>query len=238
MIPPSASLQIDPSLAFRAFSEWAELQKARRKGPQDVLKKVMRFWISFAIQKIEAGDAGTIRSDLMKLRRGYVPPKAGIRGAIADKYRGTMAAMIVQRLNWKGANQAKNKRGGSAFYGKVGQFINARVFSRNLHKSGFKPTLAALRAPAGERLPKYGKMPGSYKEDAKEWAAQLIAENFASSAKRPGNTREPDGIEGVAPDCLSLAEDDVARLLEKWLAEDLEAAAKKLLIFEPRRAAA
>ncbi len=146
---------------------------------------------------------------------------------MADKYRGTVAAMIVQRLNWKGANSARNKRGGPAFYGKVGQFINARVFSRNVHKAGFKPALVALKAGTKERTPNYRKMPGSFSQKVEDWAATLLAENFASAAKRPGNTAEPLGIAGLAPDCLSAAEPEVAAQLEKWLAEDLAAAAIK-----------
>lgn len=240
MILPSASLQIDPSKAFRAFDEWGALQRVRGKSAHEVLRKLMREWIKIAISMIDAGDAATIRSDLMKMRRNYQPPKGGVKGAMADKYRGTIAALIVQRLNWKGANSAKNKRGGSAFYGKVGQFINARVFSRNLHKAGFRPALAALKTapPPGTRVPNYSKMPGSFRETATEWAASLIAENFASSAKRPGNTKEPLGIEGLAPTVLSDAEEELAKKLERWLAADLEAAAAKVGFFAKPRAAA
>lgn len=222
------SLTLNPAATFRAFDEWAALQRIRGKSEHEILRRVMRFWISFAIAKIDAGDAGKIRTDLMKMRRNYHPPARGIKGAVADKYRGTLAAFIVQKLNWKGANTAKKKNGDPAFYGKVGQFINARVFSRNLHKAGFRPTLAALRAkpPAGARLPNYAKMPGSYNETVNDWAAELIAENFATAAKRPGNTAAPLGISGLAPNCLSDAEPDVARQLEKWLADDLAAAAR------------
>lgn len=227
----SGRLTLNPSKSFAAFDEWAELQKLRGKSGEQVLRKLMTYWISFAIAKIPAGNAETIRADLMTLRRNYKPPVNGVKGKVADRYRGTIAAFIVQKLNWKGANAAKNKRGGSAFYGKVGQFINARVFSRNVHKAGFKPTLAALRSKATDRMPNYRKMPGTFEQEITDWAATLISENFASAAQRPGNTDAPLGIAGLAPDCLSAAEPEVARQLEKWLAEDLIAAANRTGFF-------
>jgi len=227
----SGRLTLNPSKSFAAFDEWAELQKLRGKSGEQVLRKLMTYWISFAIAKIPAGNAETIRADLMTLRRNYKPPIIGAKGKAADRYRGTIAAMLVQRLNWKNANSAKNKRGGSAFYGKVPQFINARVFSRNVHKAGFKPTLAALRAKSPDRTPNYGKMPGTYEQDINDWSATLIAENYASSAQRPGNTLAPLTIVGLAGDCLSAPEPEVARQLEKWLAEDLIAAANRTGFF-------
>ncbi len=63
-------MKLDPSAAFRAFDEWASMQKVRGKSAEDVLRRLMRFWISFAIAKIEAGEAAKIRADLMKMRRG------------------------------------------------------------------------------------------------------------------------------------------------------------------------
>lgn len=247
MIPPSASLQIDPSNAFRAFREWAAMQQIRGKNHQEILRKLMKFWISFAMAKIPEGDAETIRSGLLRKIPTQYSRNNQMKGALAATYRNTIAAALVAMINYKGVKNASNLKtknkvvgDGVMFYRKVAQFVARRVFSRNLHKAGFRPALSALRAapPSGVRLPRYKNMPGSYKETAKEWSASLIAENFASSAKRPGNSREPLGIAGLAPNALSDAEDDMAKLLERWLAADLEAAAAKVGFFAKPRAAA
>lgn len=202
----------------------------------------MRFWISAAIKRIPAGDVATIERDLMKpLAKHAARAKRGAGGnsrnrraakrasALRDKYAGTFAAYLVHRLNWQNANTAKRKNGSPAFFGKVGQFIGARKWSRNLHKAGFYPVIAKLKQmDSPGYLPRGLKSaPGSYHESFADSAATLIAENMAASAQRPGKTAPPAGVGGLAPDCLSESERDMAALFEKWLVQDEIAFAQK-----------
>lgn len=228
--PPLIHVRLDTSQLGPAFARWAELRRRRGRSDEGVPRKVMRFWISAAMSRIPRAEAEKIGKDLMKI--ASLKKKAGTGGgnaksrrrrrrlsALAEKYRGTVAALLVQRLNWRNANTDKKKNGGSMFYSRVGQFIGARKWSRGVHRAGFFPVIRALKAERHGYLPRLKKVPGTYVEKFADDAATLIAENMASSAQRPGGPA-PDGIAGVAPDCLKDSEADMARLFEKWLAED------------------
>lgn len=226
------SLTINPSAAFAAFDDWARLQRIRGKTAEQTLKKVMKFWISFALFKIQSADPADIESALMKLTTGYSRLSSRDRhrkrsSALADKYRGTVAAAIVAIMDYKGAKLASGFGNDAEFYQKVRKFVAARKYSARHHKAGFYPSITALKistSTAGGRLPKYRNTPGSYKEDIRDLAATLVAENFASAAQRPGRPA-PLGITGLAPDCLRASEPEIARLLADWLARDLMDAA-------------
>lgn len=242
------SITINPSAAFAAFDDWAQLQRIRGKSAEQTLRKVMKFWISFALFKIDAADPAAIEASLMRLTNGYSRRLTGMIGAssnlrsrrvsrakgaaMADKYRGTVAAAIVAVLNYKGVKTASSLKSRKAivvdsagFYQKVRQFISARKYSARHHKAGFYPSITALKiGNTGGRLPRYRNTPGSYKEDIQDLAATLVAENFASAAQRPGRPA-PLGIAGLAPDCLRSSEPEIARLLADWLAKDLMDAA-------------
>lgn len=243
------SVTLNPSAAFAAFDDWAQMQRIRGKSSEQNLKKVMKFWISFAIFKIQAADPADIEANLMRLTKGHSRRLTGMIGAssnlrsrrvkrasgaaMADKYRGTVAAAIVAYINYKGVKTASSLKSrkavvvdSAAFYQTVRKFVAARKYSARHHKAGFYPSITALKisASTGGRLPKYRNTPGSYKEDIRDLAATLVAENFASAAPRPGRPA-PLGISGLAPDCLTASEPEVARLLADWLAKDLMDAA-------------
>lgn len=234
------SISLDPSAVFVAFNDYARLQQIRGKTSEATLKKLMKFWISFALFKIDAAKPADIEANLMRLTASYsriqirsrrrLSAKSKNRyGAAADRYRGTVAAAIVAALNYKGVKNAASAGGkrivgdGTAFYATVRRFISARKYSAKLHKAGFYPTITALKIGSIGRLPKYRNTPGTYKENIQNFAAILVAENFASAADRPG--RPAAGIAGLFPNCLSDAETEVGLQLEKWLAQDLRAAA-------------
>lgn len=230
------SLTLDPSKAFRAFDDYARMQEIRGKNGEQILRKLMKFWISFALFKIEAASPQVIGDSLMKLTTAYSRVQIRSRrsgkansknryGPGADKYRGTVAAAIVAILNYKGAKSLIKKGDGTAFYNLVGKFVGARKYSAKLHKAGFYPAIKSLKLTGQEtRLPRYRHTPGTYTEAVRERAATLIAENFASSAQRPGRPA-PLGIAGIAPNCLSDSEPQLAKLLEDWLMKDLMDAA-------------
>lgn len=242
--PPLIHVTLDTSSLGPAFERWRQLRRARGRSDDGVPRKVMRFWISDAIRRIPAGDSAIIERDLLKkldkftaraasasgARRGSSRQRRGARraSALAEKYRGTLAALLVQRLNWQNANTAVRKNGSPAFYGKVGQFVGARKWSRNLHKAGFYPVLQTLKRMENPGYLPRGlkKAPGTYSEKFADGAALLIAENMASAAQRPGG-RVPATITGLAPNCLTESEATVVRLFEAWALQDEIAFAQK-----------
>ena len=151
------SVVINPGQAFRAFEDWGRLQQIRGKSSEATLKKLMKFWISFALFKIHAADPAAIEANLMRLsvsssklmirsRRRRTAATQNRFGKLGDKYRGTVAAAIIAAINYKGVRNASRvgskKRvvgDGAAFYAEVPKFIRARKFSARLHKAGFIP---------------------------------------------------------------------------------------------------
>ncbi len=221
-----STLTVDPSTAFAAFTRWAELQRIRGKSTEQILRKVMQYWISYAIAKIPVAEPGKIEANLTRqITAGPARPGARSRRttARADKWRGTLAAAIVAALDYRGARALR----GAAFYRRVAAFVSARKYAARHHKAGFLPAIQALRVPApGGRLPRYSRPPGAYQESISTLAAILIAENFAKAATRPGRPA-PKGIQGIAPTALSAAETEVARTLHRWLVADLMAAGRR-----------
>lgn len=240
--PPSVTVRINPEGLTPAFAAWRELRRRAGRSEEGIPRKVMRFWISAGIKKIPKGDMAKIERDLMravkysaKSRRtaktARVRKKRKRDAALAAKYRGTVAELLVRKLNWQNANAAVRKDGSPAFYGKVGQFIGARKWSRNLHRAGFYPVINKLRVDRDGYLPRgLKRLPGTYEEKFSDNAALLIADNMASTAQRPGGD-PPATIAGLAPNCLKDSEREMARLFEKWLAEDEAAYARRAGFF-------
>lgn len=247
------SLTLNPKAAFAAFDEYARLQQIRGKTAEQTLKKVMRFWISFAMNKIDKADSKEIEANLMRLTarssKLMVRSRKSMRaktqnrfGRVADKYRGTLAAAIVAILGWGGVKNASSMKGrkrvvgdGALFYQMVPKFISARKYAAGVHRAGFNPAVTALRITGTGKTPKYKRVPGTYTEDIKETAATLVAENFASAASFPG--RPAKGITGIAPTVLKDAEADMAKELARWLEMDLRAAAERAGFYTAARAA-
>lgn len=219
-------LTVDPSAAFAAFDRWAQFQRIRGKSTEQILRKVMRYWISYAIAKIPVAEPGKIDANLTRqITTARPPASARTRrtSAVADKWRGTLASAIVAALDYRGARALR----GAAFYRRVAAFVSARKYAARHHKAGFLPAIQALRVPAGGgRLPRYSRPPGAYQEHISDLAAILIAENFAKAATRPGRPA-PIGIQGIAPAALSAAESEVARTLHRWLVADLMTAGRR-----------
>lgn len=237
------TLTLNPKAAFAAFDDYARMQQIRGKTAEQTLRKVMRFWISFAMHRITKADAKDIEANLMRLtarssklmmrsRKSLRARSQNRFGKLADKYRGTLAASIVAIINYGGVKNASSVKGrkrvvgdGQAFYSNVGKFIGARKYAAGVHRAGFNPAVTALRITGTGKTPKYKNVPGKYTEDIKTTAATLVAENFASAASFPG--RPAKGITGIAPTVLKDAEADMAKELARWLEMDLRAAAAR-----------
>lgn len=245
---------------IQAFDQWAMQRGMRGRDIADTIAKVMRYWVSFAMAKVPRGDAAQIRQDLKRIITTYsdirriAGPRTNLRtrkttrDARADQLRGTMAAAIVVILNYKGARDLAKARS-PQFYRKVNQYINARAFSANHHRSGFMPAINVLGRGTGKgtantaevagRLPKYQHPPGLVAHKFTDDLASILVENFASaSANQP--FRAPDGITGLAGGAFDSALAEVIRMIGEFLRADLEKAAQKagFTVTPPPQAAA
>lgn len=240
-----------------AFKAWAEnLALARGKTTQEVVNRVMRYWVSFAMAKIPEGDKGKVERQLMALTREYSRVVAGQTGsysnvrsrkrkraaksAMMDRYRGTVAAAMVAILNWDGARDKARAGDRAGFYGTVGRFIAARKWAVNLHRvGGFIPALNVLARGHGSdarkrgfgkmsvefqkadrmRGPKYQHPPGLIAWKITNVLTEVLVENFASQAQRPGRPA-PVGVGGLAPDAFRSVLPELRELLLRFVIED------------------
>jgi len=219
---------------IQAFDQWAVQRGMRGRDIADTIAKVMRYWVSFAMAKVPRGDAGKIRAHLQTLIVSYSRAKRGGKSRSADRYRGTMAAAIVMILNYKGARELARARS-PQFYQRVNQFINARAYSANHHRSGFLPAINVLGRGKGAnaknaintRVPKYRHPPGYVAHKFTDDLASILVENFSSqSADHPFRTK-PDGIAGLAGGAFDSALGEVIEMIGGFLKADLEKSAQK-----------
>ena len=222
-----AHLTIDLQL-LPALEAWAAHASLRGKSMQDVFRKAMRFAIDFAIAKTPKGDRAKIKADLSALTTEYQiseatgsGPRARVKSASAKKWRGTLAAALTYRLNYKGA-QALARARDPGFYALVGKFAAGRQYATNLHAAGFKPAQQALRGPSpGVRLPAFHHPPGTITQQFdSDTAARILVENFASSAQIPGQ-KPPIGIAGLLGDKINLILPELNTLFTRFLEDDL-----------------
>lgn len=188
-----------------AFKAWAANQVLTRdKTAKELLYKVMKFWISFVQNKIPKGDKGKVQRQLMTLTHAYSRLSSKRRGRLrggksADQLRGTIAAAIVATLNYQNARLKAAFGDDAGFYAAVRKFIAARRFSTNLHRfAGFVPALQRIgRIPDQGTGPRYRNPPGAVTEKLTSDVAEILVENFASSAQRP-HRPAPAGVRGLA----------------------------------------
>lgn len=206
--------------ASKALMEYAGLQALRGKTMADTMKKVMRFWVDFATQKVPKGDPAKIYADMQSIVSNY--SRLGTkRGKTADAWRGTYAAMLVAMLDWQGARKLR----GAAFYAKARMFASRRRFAANLHRSGMRPAFMKLRgkmASAG-RLPAFKNQPGGYIESVKDKVVDLLVENWAIAG-----SPKSKGITGLAPNAFGQALIQVEMLLADYFQKDVKQWAEKV----------
>ncbi len=177
----TGSVKFTDLSASLALTKYAGAESLRGKGMHETLKKVMRFWVSFAASKIPKGNQEKIASDLRTLAQSYSKISKK-RGKVADAWRGTIAARAIAVINWEGARNLS----GPAFYAKARQFAAKRRFAANFHRAGFLPAFQKLRGkPAGVgRLPVFSNspgQPGGIDEKTTDAIADIIVENWARS---------------------------------------------------------
>lgn len=220
--------------AIDALREYAADQGMRGKGMMDVMRKVMRYWVSFHLAKVPQGDRMKVRDYLErqilvskkigKIRIGSAgEAQARAAKATNDVLRGTIAARIVAALNIYGARG----KSPSQFYQLVRRFIARREFATNVHRAGSLKALRALKVPRGGRIPNLKEVPGDYKESIESEAAEIIVENWASArATRP--SPNPKGIVGLAGDSFERALTEVDRLFARFVSENRDQTARRL----------
>lgn len=219
-MPESALIITDRSLSA-AIGAWADNRAERGKDFQDSLRKVMKAWVFAAYELVPVGDRAKIQSDLMKIvtRSSRIRPGRKHRASkAADKMRGTLAAAIIWKLDWKGSKSLK----GGAFYRNAEKFLRARVFSSNIHRAGFFSTFDLVHGrPSGTSGPRYKKAPvGDSSESILDDAAEIISENFASS-------HNGDGITGIAGSAFESTLDGVVKIFRRYAMEAELARAQK-----------
>lgn len=201
----SALFQVDDQFS-PAIQAYAFDRGLRGKELQETARIVMRKILFHAIQNIPKGNKEKFlkyveqkvyssKVTLTKLKEN--PSKASVaRAAKVERWRGTLAAWIVFKLNIFGARAMKPERAFAA----VGRWVAQKSFAFNLHKAGFLKARSALRVPSGEKLPRLRNVPGDFQERVTEEIVDLFAENWASAQSR-GSL----GIAGLAPDAISKA---------------------------------
>jgi hypothetical protein len=212
-----------------ALYQWGAARELRGKDISDTLAKAMRYWVSFALAKVPRGSAEKIRSDLTRIVQQYKGTK-GSKGKVSARWRGTLAALLVFKLNWKGDSRDLARARSPQFFVRVSQFVNARAYGANLHRAGFLPALSQLpnarvrATPASDpgRMPKYRHQPGLIDHTFSDQLAEILVENFASAAGP-----KAAGISGLAGDAFDTAAAELFDMISSFLLTDLmEAAAK------------
>lgn len=199
------------------FSQWIGAQRARGKTDEQTLRYVMKIWVDFAWSKVPPGDKHKIRTDLMQVVAKRQKNPANRRTSkVADEMRGTRAARIVYWLNWKNARAEK----GAGFYRKARAFVSARAFSAMHHRAGFFPAYRFLKKSPEHSGPQYQKHPsGSAEGKFLEGLAEILVENFASSAPVPGRPA-PLGMSGLAGDAFEASLEEIAEMFSRFVRED------------------
>jgi hypothetical protein len=221
--------------ADSALARYAVSQGLRGKSLMEILRRIMKFWVSFHIAKVPKGDRAGITAYLTKevtelhsataasaLTDASSKAARG-RAAVIDALRNTKAARIMAAFNIYGARAAKTPE---QFYALVKRWIRRREFSANLLRAGSLAALRALKVPRGGQIPSYNNAPGSYQETIADQAGSILVENWASQRVTRANPH-PEGIVGKAGDSFSRAANEVEALVLKFELDAVEKAAAK-----------
>lgn len=209
--------------AIDAINRYAQHRAFRGKALVDTFRKVMRFWVHFAIGKIPAGNRQKIIADLSRVVTSYTRLGAANRGVksslktrkvvrktSADRWRGTLADRLARIRRIRTGKPLSPSR-----------LVSGKAWSANLHRAGLAPSIAGAGVPYRGRLPKLKRPAGSYEEKIMTAAVEITAHNFASA-----NGSQAAGVGGLAPTAFSAAQNEVVALVQKWLTADIKQAAK------------
>lgn len=216
---------------IEAIGTFATQRALKGKGLAETAAKVMRLWVSQAVDNIPPGDRGKVESYLMREVTTYRrtveatknTKKAVKQAALANKYRHTVAARIVGALN---IGRARGKPAGE-YYQKVNAWVQKRIFAVNLHRAGLIPARKVLRVrDARGNPPKIRTAPGGISETLRDEIAEILVENWASSEQTKTNPR-PKGIVGLAGNAFDAGLEQMNRTLTAWVLEDMNRAGRR-----------
>jgi hypothetical protein len=178
--------EFNPAL-LRAFSE-----SRLRLDIARAVNEVMKFWVSFAMNKMYPAQRAAIKSRLeaqatkakfQVAQRRVTKTGKESKAARYQMLKNSVAAYIVWATNWKYKGQPARTMTPDQFYVAVGRYIAARQFSVGYLRSGMRPALNTFRARLGQqaRDVKYrrGEVGTAKRADLNERIPTAEVENFA-----------------------------------------------------------
>jgi hypothetical protein len=185
----------------------ANLVELGNKDGVRVLNLAGRLWSSFAYKNTKAADPASIERYLL----ARIRPARG-----RSKYSGTIAEAIVRKMLRKRGREKTSQREVNRLTRK---FITKSKNSAQYHKSGWIPAMKSFGVKGNKNRGK-----GRYKS-----ALAGSAKTAVKGEAYPNGFLENEAraIAGVQPDVLRRTEGQVARLLEKFLADDIKAAGRR-----------
>jgi len=174
----SALVTIDLQFVEGLTAYLAQQRADRGRTEAATLQRLMKYWVSYAMADVPRADAAAIRLYLLgKTALTGTPARTRRkRSAQRQLLQQTIALAIVVKSNYKGKGRTAR---GMELLKLTNAYINARTFAAGVHRSGFLPALQLLRAPAGQRLPKYKHIPGTVQVIDEPETFGITVENFA-----------------------------------------------------------
>jgi hypothetical protein len=208
--------EFNPAL-LRAFSE-----SRLRPDIARAVNEVMKFWVSFAMNKMYPAQKAAIKSRLeaQATKAKYQVAQMRVtktgresKGKRYQMLKNSVAAYIVWSTNWKYKGQSVRTMTPDQFYAAVGRYIGARQFSVGYLRSGMRPALNTFRARLGQpaRDVKYrrGEVGTAKRADLNERIPTAEVENFAG------------GIIEKFPRAFLDALPEVEAEVQKWITRNL-----------------
>jgi hypothetical protein len=235
MDSPDFVIEMGDDTLGPAFRIWQDhQQRVRGKSLSQIVKTVMRYWVSFAMAEIDAkapGNGAKIAAELMRASRvgwrtrNLTRTKKRGSTSLANRYRDTIAARIVFFMNYDGARLKAGFGDDAGAYASVAKFVKARRYSAKHHKtSGFVPALiefakersGTIRNTSG---PKYKNSPGSYAQMINGNAAEAVVSAWPKAAQRPGRPA-PLGLARLVPGAFEVKQNDLSALFLGFVVKD------------------
>jgi hypothetical protein len=210
-----------------ALNRYAEHRRMLGDIKENAVRRVMRYWIDFTVNKMSQRDAngtaiwsemGRIESAYTKIQGSALGVSTNLRSKkvkrdkVVDRWKGSVAARLVAVLNYKNARNLP----ASQFYRLASKFAQARRFSAGFHKSGWRNAKLRLRGKL-DNVKNFKNSPGSYKERVKQSMVEIMAENYA----RAGG-QKADGVDKLFPDVLEQTWKEIEAMLLKFIQQDMD----------------
>jgi hypothetical protein len=235
MASPDIILEIGNDSLGLAFKIWQDhQQRVRGKSLSQIIRTVMRYWVSFAMAEIATkapGDGAKIAAELMRgsrvgwRTRNKERTKKRGSSSMANRYRDTIAARLVFFMNYKNARLKAAFGDDAGAYGAVSDFVKARRYSAKHHKvSGFVPAMIEFAKERSGNIrnaggPRYKNSPGSYAQTINGNLAEAVVAAWPKAAQRPGRPA-PLGLARLAPNAFEVKQADLRALFLGFVVKD------------------